>query len=144
MNVETLQDSEKICKTLNEEDDGLRREILAHAGSRWSLGILHFLGVYGRMRHAEIGRQMVGVTQRMLTRTLRSLERDGLVSRYIQETFPPKVEYELTLLGKELLIKMTPIWTWVVEHVDDFREARRKFDIEGGELPPWQSAGADE
>ncbi|AZF42798.1 Transcriptional regulator, HxlR family [Pseudomonas sp. R1-43-08] len=73
-----LRQAEAICRTLREEDDGVRREVLAHAGSRWSLGILHALGVYGKLRHAEIKRQMVGVTQRMLTKTLRSLERDGL------------------------------------------------------------------
>ncbi|AZF16332.1 Transcriptional regulator, HxlR family [Pseudomonas sp. R3-18-08] len=75
---EALRQAEAICRTLREEDDGVRREVLAYAGSRWSLGILHALGVYGKLRHAEIKRQMVGVTQRMLTKTLRSLERDRL------------------------------------------------------------------
>jgi DNA-binding HxlR family transcriptional regulator len=70
---ETLSQAEAICQTLREDDDGVRREVLAHAGSRWSLGILHALGVYGKMRHAEIKRQMTGVTQRMLTKTLRAL-----------------------------------------------------------------------
>ncbi|WLH03422.1 winged helix-turn-helix transcriptional regulator [Pseudomonas beijingensis] len=135
---ETLSQAEAICQTLREDDDGVRREVLAHAGSRWSLGILHALGVYGKMRHAEIKRQMTGVTQRMLTKTLRSLERDGLLIRREFGEIPPRVEYELTPLGMELLIRMSPIWTWVVENVDDFRKARCTFDSQEGKKPSWQ------
>jgi len=135
---EALSQAETICRTLREDDDGVRREVLAHAGSRWSLGILHALGVYGTMRHAEIKRQMTGVTQRMLTKTLRAMERDGLVSRREFGEIPPRVEYELTPLGMELLIRMSPIWTWVVENVEDFRKARRNFDSQNDKKPEWQ------
>ncbi|QKS80963.1 winged helix-turn-helix transcriptional regulator [Pseudomonas bijieensis] len=138
-NQAVLSQAETICRTLREDDDGVRREVLAHAGSRWSLGILHALGVYGRMRHAEIKRQMTGVTQRMLTKTLRSMERDGLVARREYGEIPPRVEYELTPLGMELLIRMSPIWTWVVENVEDFRKARRIFDSQDGKQPAWQT-----
>lgn len=82
----------------------------------------------GRLRHAEIGRRMQGVTQRMLTRTLRQLERDGLVLRHDFQEVPPKVEYELSSLGTELLVHMIPLWTWVVEKGDAFRQARERFD----------------
>lgn len=125
---DALRQAEVICQTLREDDDGVRREVLAHAGSRWSLGILHSLGVYGILRHAEIKRQMVGVTQRMLTKTLRSLERDGLLVRREFDEKPLRVEYELTPLGTDLLTRMSPIWTWVVENAEDFRKARRAFD----------------
>ncbi|MNC32488.1 HTH-type transcriptional activator HxlR [compost metagenome] len=135
---EALSQAETICRTLREDDDGIRREVLAHAGSRWSLGILHALGVYGTMRHAEIKRQMTGVTQRMLTKTLRSMERDGLVIRREFGEIPPRVEYELTPLGMGLLIRMSPIWTWVVENVEDFRKARRIFDSQDDKKPAWQ------
>lgn len=136
--LEALSQAETICRTLREDDDGVRREVLAHAGSRWSLGILHALGVYGTMRHAEIKRQMTGVTQRMLTKTLRSMERDGLVARREYGEIPPRVEYELTPLGMELLLRMSPIWTWVVENVEDFRQARRIFDSRDNKQPAWQ------
>ena len=102
--------------------------MLAHAGNRWSLGVVHTLGVYGRLRHAEIGRRMHGVTQRMLTRTLRQLERDGLVLRHDFEEVPPRVEYELSESGLELLVRMVPLWTWIVENADQFREARGAYD----------------
>lgn len=137
--LETLGQAEAICQTLRRDDDGVRREVLAHAGSRWSLGILHALGVYGKMRHAEIKRQMTGVTQRMLTKTLRALERDGLVLRQEFGEVPPRVEYELTPLGMELLIRMSPIWIWVVENVEDFRKARRTFDSQEDKKPAWQT-----
>lgn len=125
---EALREAEAICQTLREDDDGVRRDVLAHAGSRWALGILHALGVYGTLRHAELKRQLSGVTQRMLTKTLRTLERDGLLLRHETDEKPLRVEYELTVLGKELLLRMSPIWTWVVEHAEDFRQARHTYD----------------
>lgn len=137
-NQEALSQAEAICQTLREDDDGVRREVLDHAGSRWSLGILHALGVYGTMRHAEIKRQMTGVTQRMLTKTLRAMERDGLLLRREFEEIPPRVEYELTPLGMELLVRMSPVWMWVVENAEEFREARRAFDRQGEKKPAWQ------
>ena len=125
---DVLRYSQTVCDGLRDDDDGLRREVLSHAGSRWSLGVVHTLGVYGRLRHAEIGRRMHGVTQRMLTRTLRQLERDGLVTRHDFEEVPPRVEYELSDTGLELLVRMVPLWTWIVENADRFREARAAFD----------------
>lgn len=132
---DALRQAEVICQTLREDDDGVRREVLAHAGSRWSLGILHALGVYGKMRHAEIKRQMAGVTQRMLTKTLRAMERDGLVIRRQFDQASPHVEYELTPLGMGLLVRMSPIWMWVVENVDEFRQARQAFDRQDNKQP---------
>lgn len=125
---ELLSYAQTVCDGLRDDDDGLRREVLAHAGNRWSLGIVHTLGVYGRLRHAEIGRRMHGVTQRMLTRTLRQLERDGLVIRHDYEETPPRVEYELSEAGFEMLARMVPLWTWIVENADSFRRARETFD----------------
>lgn len=125
---DVLRYSQTVCDGLRDDDDGLRREVLAHAGSRWSLGVIHTLGVYGQLRHAEIGRRMHGVTQRMLTRTLRQLERDGLVLRRDFEEMPPRVEYELSDTGMEMLVRMVPLWTWIVENADRFRKARGAFD----------------
>lgn len=71
---------------------------------------------------------MHGVTQRMLTRTLRQLERDGLVIRHDFNEVPPRVEYELSDTGMELLVRMIPLWTWIVENAVRFREDRLKYD----------------
>ncbi|MBK5410642.1 helix-turn-helix transcriptional regulator [Pseudomonas sp. TH34] len=129
-NDEIIRRSQAACEAISADEDGLKRQVLTHAGNRWSLGIVHLLGVNGRLRHAEIGRRMEGVTQRMLTRTLRHLERDGLVLRHDFQEVPPKVEYQLSELGKQLLVHMIPLWTWVVENADGFRRAREQFDAD--------------
>jgi len=127
-NDEILHHSQAVCDGLSEEENSLWREILTHAGNRWSLGIIHSLGLGGRLRHAELSRRMKGITQRMLTRTLRQLERDGLVARHDMREVPPRVEYELTDLGMGLLLQMTPLWTWVVENGGGFLVSRKRFD----------------
>lgn len=136
---EILSYSQAVCDGLREDEDGVRRDVLSHAGSRWSLGVIHTLGVYGRLRYADIGRRMHGVTQRMLTRTLKQLERDGLVRRYDLVEMPPRVEYELTEMGTELLIRMIPLWTWVVENSDEFRRSREEYDSRPVEKNSWQA-----
>ncbi|MDZ5431404.1 helix-turn-helix domain-containing protein [Pseudomonas fluorescens] len=127
-NEEVLRRSQAACDALSADDDGLKREVLTHAGNRWSLGVVHALGVAGKLRHAEIGRRMHGVTQRMLTRTLRQLERDGLVVRHDYHEVPPRVEYALSDLGMGLLVHMIPLWTWVIENGSGFRSARATYD----------------
>ena len=127
-NDEIIRQSQAVCAALSAEDDGLKREVLSHAGNRWSLGIVHTLGVAGRLRHAEIARRMNGVTQRMLTRSLRQLERDGLVLRHDYAEVPPRVEYELSALGRGLLAQMIPLWMWVVDNAEGFRAARQDYD----------------
>jgi DNA-binding HxlR family transcriptional regulator len=125
--------SQAACEALSDGDDGLKREVLSHAGNRWSLGIVHALGAYGTLRHAELGRRLEGVTQRMLTRTLRQLERDGLIVRHDHGEVPPRVDYTLTDLGRGLLIGMMPLWTWVIDNAQTFRVARKNFDERTGD-----------
>lgn len=128
---EVMARSQAACDALSDEDDGLKREVLAHAGNRWSLGIVHELGVAGTLRHAELARRLDGVTQRMLTRSLRQLERDGLIMRHDHKEVPPRVDYTLTALGRGLLVGMLPLWTWVIDNAEEFRVARRRFDEDG-------------
>jgi DNA-binding HxlR family transcriptional regulator len=120
--------SQAACDALSDDDDGLKRDVLAHAGNRWSLGIVHALGVAGTLRHAELARRLGGVTQRMLTRSLRHLERDGLIVRRDHGEVPPRVDYTLTPLGQGLLIGMMPLWTWIIDNASAFRSARSQFD----------------
>ncbi|MET4138169.1 helix-turn-helix domain-containing protein [Pedobacter sp. UYP1] len=99
---------DEICKVLNKDQDDLKKDILNHVGNKWSLFIVHALGVDGRMRFLAIQQHINGISQRMLTKCLRELERDGLISRSIYPEVLPRVEYELTLLGKGLLIQPPP------------------------------------
>lgn len=123
-----LQFSKEFCEELSNDDEGLKRELLAHAGNRWSLGVLHILGTSGPFRYGEIRRSLTGVTQRMLTRTLRHLERDGLISRWDYEEKLPRVVYAITDSGKEMLLRMLPLWSWIITSADYFREARTRYD----------------
>jgi DNA-binding HxlR family transcriptional regulator len=123
-----LRFSKEFCEELSHDDEGLKREILAHAGNRWSLGVLHILGTRGSLRYGEIRRSLTGVTQRMLTRTLRHLERDGLISRCDYEEKLPRVVYAITDKGKEMLLQMLPLWSWIITSADYFRVARARYD----------------
>ncbi|MHC6226178.1 winged helix-turn-helix transcriptional regulator [Pseudomonas sp. X10] len=125
---ELVRRSQAACKALSEDEDGLKRDILGHSGNRWSLGVVHALGVTSPLRHAELRRRLHGVTQRMLTHTLRQLERDGLIKRYDFHEKPLRVEYSLTALGMGLLVQMIPLWTWVIEHAEEFTAARKCYD----------------
>lgn len=125
---EVIARSQAACDALSDEDDGLKREVLAHAGNRWSLGIVHALGVSGTLRHTELARRLDGVSQRMLTRSLRQLERDGLIVRHDHQEVPPRVDYALTALGRGLLVGMIPLWTWLIDNAASFRTARHRFD----------------
>lgn len=125
---EVIRLAQAACDAFSDEDDTLKREVLTHAGNRWSLGIVHTLGTQGKLRHAELGRRLPGVTQRMLTRSLRQLERDGLITRFDHGEVPPRVDYQLTSLGRSFLARMVPQWMWLLEHGEEFRSARARFD----------------
>jgi len=101
--------------------------VLARVGDKWSVLIIVLLGD-GPKRFNEIKRLVGGISQRMLTLTLRGLERDGLVTRTIFPTIPPRVEYELTKLGRSLRKAVEPLGSWAQGHIGDINKAREKFD----------------
>jgi DNA-binding HxlR family transcriptional regulator len=101
--------------------------ILAKVGDKWSVLIIVLLGD-GPKRFNEIKRLVGGISQRMLTLTLRGLERDGLVTRTLFPTIPPRVDYELTPLGRSLWAAVEPLGSWAREHIGDIHKARDKFD----------------
>src|ERR1700756_344847 len=101
--------------------------ILARVGDKWSVFVIMMLGD-GPKRFNEIKRMVGGISQRMLTLTLRGLERDGLVKRTIFPTIPPRVEYELTPLGRSLWAAVEPLGSWAQGHVADIKKAQDRFD----------------
>lgn len=125
---EIISASKAICEALSEEQDGLKRDVLSHVGNTWSLFVIHALGVDGRMRFSRLQERVTGVSQKMLTKSLRELERDGLITRTSFMEVPPRVEYDLTELGRGLLIQIIPLWIWIIGRSNTFREARNKFD----------------
>jgi len=106
-------------------------EILSRVGDKWSVQVVVQLGD-GPRRFNELRRSVDGISQRMLTLTLRGLERDGLVTRTVYPTIPPRVEYRLTELGCSLLNTVRALGSWVVENRDQIMEARRRFDSAAG------------
>lgn len=102
-------------------------EILSRIGDKWSVLIIMKLGS-GPSRFSDLKRSVVGISQRMLTLTLRALERDGLVSRTVHPTVPPSVVYELTDLGRSLWKPIEAMGGWVFCNHEKIHEARAEFD----------------
>lgn len=103
------------------------REVLHRVGDKWSVQIIALLGD-GAMRFNELRKTIEGVSQRMLTLTLRNLERDGLVTRTVFPEIPPRVEYELTRLGETLLEPITALAQWAADHRVSIQDARSTYD----------------
>jgi DNA-binding HxlR family transcriptional regulator len=103
------------------------REILDRFGDKWSVHTITLLSE-GTMRFSELRRGMNGISQRMLTRTLRALERDGIVLRDVYPTVPPRVEYTLTGLGQSLFGAIRELDGWASEHHAELRAARLAYD----------------
>lgn len=101
--------------------------ILARVGDKWSVLVIMLLGD-GPKRFNEIKRMVGGISQRMLTLTLRGLERDGLVTRTLFPTIPPRVDYELTDLGRSLWTPVEALGLWARRHLSDIEAARRRFE----------------
>jgi len=101
--------------------------VLARVGDKWSVFVIMQLGG-GPRRFNELKRMIGGISQRMLTLTLRGLERDGLVTRTVFPTIPPRVDYELTDLGRGLSTPVKALGAWAHEHQPEIESARTRFD----------------
>ena len=104
--------------------------ILSRVGDKWTVLVVMMLAD-GPMRFNELKRKIGGVSQRMLTLTLRGLERDGFVSRTMFPTIPPRVDYELTALGQSLRVPVAELGHWAFEHIGVVAQARAEFDARG-------------
>jgi DNA-binding HxlR family transcriptional regulator len=102
------------------------REVLNRVGDKWSVLVVALLGD-GKKRFSELRRTIEGISQRMLTLTLKGLERDGLVTRTAYPTIPPRVEYELTRLGRSLLIPIKQLGDWAAQNRERIQAAREKY-----------------
>jgi len=104
------------------------RDIMDRFGDKWSLLAILNLGYSGKVRFNELKGKIDGISQRMLTVTLRSLERDGLITRKIYAEVPPRVEYELTSLGQSLLQKIWELAQWASGSMEEIVSARMEYD----------------
>ena len=117
------------------EDCRALSEILARVGDKWTVLVVGLLGD-GPVRFNEIRRMINGISQRMLTLTLRGLERDGLVTRTVHPTIPPRVEYELTSLGHSLFVPLDSIADWARRNRPAIEKKRREFDADTKKKAP--------
>ena len=106
------------------------RQVLDRIGDRWTVLVVGALPD-GQRRYTEIARRIDGVSQKMLTQTLRGLERDGLVKRTVHASVPPRVDYELTPLGQSLRGPIAALHDWATSHIDSVIAARREYDTAG-------------
>jgi DNA-binding HxlR family transcriptional regulator len=104
------------------------REMLARVGDKWSMYVIHVLGSAGTLRFNELRSRVSGISQRMLTVTLRGMERDGLVVRTVYPEVPPRVEYSLTKLGATLRQMVRGLVEWSGAHLEEVDAARAAYD----------------
>lgn len=122
MDAEMLMDPAAMAA-----DGCLVRGVLDRVGDKWSVNVIHLLGS-GTLRFSDLRRSIDGISQRMLTVTLRGLERDGLVTRTVYPVVPPRVDYALTPLGKTLLATVCDLVRWAESHTADIDAARARYD----------------
>lgn len=111
--------SNPVCRTIS--------TLLSRIGDKWTVLVVQTLGD-GSRRFNELRREIPSVSQRMLTLTLRNLERDGIVNRTVTPTIPPRVDYELTELGRSLQKPICGLATWATENVEKIHAAQKRFD----------------
>ncbi|MFI6938616.1 winged helix-turn-helix transcriptional regulator [Streptomyces sp. NPDC050418] len=101
------------------------RQVLDHIAGKWTVLVVDAL-LEGTMRYTDLSRRIEGVSQKMLTQTLRSLEGDGFITRTVHPTIPPRVEYDLTALGRSLAEPITALRRWTETHINEIEEARNR------------------
>ncbi|QNN64134.1 helix-turn-helix transcriptional regulator [Sphingomonas rhizophila] len=106
----------------------LVNELIGRIADKWTMLLIEELDEGGTMRFSQLARAVPGISQKMLTQTLRAMERDGLVSRTVYAVVPPKVEYRLTPLGEGLGEAFCGVWRWAEANLDSVETARKQFD----------------
>ncbi len=110
----------------------LVRGIIGQVADKWTMLILEVLEEHGTLRFTQIGKLTGGISQKMLTQTLRQMERDGFVQRTVYPVIPPKVEYNLTELGRSLGAAFCAVWEWAAARHADIAAARKAFEERNG------------
>lgn len=116
-----MQNQPDFCDRLTDEQDNAARHLLETVAAKWPMAVLYELVCADKpLRFSRVMDRVEGISQKVLTQTLRTLERYDLISRKVYPEVPPRVEYRATALGKELQVQFVPVWQWIVEHLDQF------------------------
>jgi DNA-binding HxlR family transcriptional regulator len=114
-----------FSETMTQAEDRLAREVLQTVTATWSLSVMRVLAeANGPLRFSRVLERVEGISQKALTQTLRTLERDGLITRTLYPQVPPRVEYELTALGLDLLAPVASLWRWIAGRLPEFAAAQ--------------------
>lgn len=119
--------SAKASAKPDDKVDALVREIIERVADKWTMVVLDILADHGTVRFTKLGKLAGGVSQKMLTKTVRQMEKDGLVQRTVHPVVPPHVDYTLTDLGRSLGEAFCGVWVWAEAHYDDVESARAAF-----------------
>jgi len=111
-----------------QEKEALAQELLARIADKWTLWVIEILATEGELRFSRLQERVTGISQKMLTKTLRQLERDGLLTRHVHAVVPPRVDYKLTPLGESLGEAACTLWFWIEQHYENIAKARSAFD----------------
>lgn len=108
--------------------EALVNELIGRVADKWTMILLEVLDEHGELRFTQIARLVPGISQKMLTQTLRQMERDGMLTRHVHAVVPPRVDYRLTSLGESLGEAFCGVWLWAEAHLDKVEAARAAFD----------------
>ena len=108
--------------------EALVNDLIGRVADKWTMLILEVLAEKGELRFTRLSDLVEGISQKMLTQTLRQMERDGLVTRTVHPVVPPKVEYKLTPMGMSLGAAFCGVWVWAAENLTRVEQARGEFD----------------
>ena len=103
-------------------------DLIGRVADKWTMVVIEVLAEHGELRFSALGQKVPGISQKMLTQTLRQMERDGLLIRTIHPVIPPRVDYRLTDLGLSLGAAFCGVWIWAAEHLAQIGQARQTFD----------------
>ncbi len=110
----------------------LVRQVIERVADQWTMLVLEVLEEHGTVRFTRLGELVGGISQKMLTKTVRQMERDGLLTRTVHPVIPPHVDYRLTPLGRSLGEAFCGVWIWAERHRGEIEAARRKFEARAG------------
>ena len=125
------------CDTPDARVEALVHDLIGRVADKWTMIVLEVLAEHGELRFTRLGQLAGGISQKMLTQTVRQMERDGLLVRTVHPVIPPRVEYRLTDLGLSLGASFCGVWVWAEENLRRVEESRRTFDER-----PCQTGGA--
>lgn len=117
-----------FLKDVDPRVNALVTDLIGRVADKWTMLVLELLAEKGELRFTRISEGVPGISQKMLTQTLRQMERDGLLVRTVHPVIPPKVEYRLTDLGLGLGAAFCGVWIWADENIDRIEAARQRFD----------------